>query len=45
MTVTVDVAPNAPPSVTNTRDVAGGGDVNTANNTATDVTTILRGRT
>ena len=41
VTLTVDVAPNAPPSVTNTATVSGGGDVNTTNNTASDVTTIL----
>ncbi len=43
ITITVDVAPNAPPSVTNTATISGGGDVNAANNTATDVTTILPG--
>jgi CSLREA domain-containing protein len=39
--LTVDVAPNAPASVTNMATISGGGDVNTANNTASDVTTIL----
>jgi uncharacterized repeat protein (TIGR01451 family) len=39
--ITVDVAASAAASVTNTATVSGGGDVNTANNTATDVTTIL----
>ena len=43
VTITVNVAPNAPPSVTNTATVSGGGDVNTTNNTASDVTTILPG--
>src|SRR5262249_29565314 len=38
--VTVSVASNAPASVTNTATVAGGGEVNTANNSATDVTAI-----
>ena len=41
VTITVNVAANAPASVTNTATISGGGDVNTANNTATDVTTIL----
>jgi uncharacterized repeat protein (TIGR01451 family) len=40
VTITVNVAPNAPPSVTNTATVAGGGDVNSTNNTATDIVTI-----
>ena len=44
VTLTVDVAPNAPPSVTNTATISGGGDVNTANNTASDVTTIIPGQ-
>ena len=43
VTITVNVAANAPASVTNTATISGGGDVNTANNTATDVTTILPG--
>ena len=41
VTITVNVAANAPASVTNTATISGGGDVNAANNTATDVTTIL----
>ena len=41
VTITVNVAANAPASVTNTATISGGGDVNTTNNTATDVTTIL----
>ena len=41
VTITVNVAANAPASVANTATISGGGDVNTANNTATDVTTIL----
>jgi hypothetical protein len=40
ITLTVNVANNAPASVTNTATVAGGGESNTANNTANDVTTI-----
>ena len=39
----MNVAPSAPPSVTNTATIAGGGDVNTTNNTATDVVTIAPG--
>ena len=40
ITLTVTVATNAPASVTNTAAVSGGGDVNPANNTASDVTII-----
>jgi hypothetical protein len=40
LTVTVNVAANAPASVTNTVTVSGGGELNTANDTATDPTTI-----
>ncbi len=40
ITITVDVAANAPTSVTNTATVSGGSETNTANNTASDVTTI-----
>ncbi|HEY1376524.1 MAG TPA: hypothetical protein VGF55_07005, partial [Gemmataceae bacterium] len=40
LTLTVSVAKTAPASVTNTAAVAGGGEVNTANDTAADVTTI-----
>ncbi len=40
ITVTVNVASNAPPNVINTATVSGGGDANPANNTATDPTTI-----
>ncbi len=43
ITITVNVPATALPSVTNTADVSGGGDVNTANNTAADVTTISPG--
>jgi DNA/RNA endonuclease G (NUC1) len=39
--VTVSVATNASASVTNTATVSGGGDVNAANNTAGDPTTIV----
>jgi uncharacterized repeat protein (TIGR01451 family) len=38
--LSVDVAANAPASVTNVASVAGGGDANGANNSATDVTLI-----
>jgi uncharacterized repeat protein (TIGR01451 family) len=38
--ITVNVANNAPASVTNTAVVSGGGEVNLANDTANDVTTI-----
>jgi uncharacterized repeat protein (TIGR01451 family) len=41
LTLMVDVAANAPASVTNVASVAGGGDVNTANNTSSDQTTVL----
>jgi uncharacterized repeat protein (TIGR01451 family) len=40
LTLTVSVATNAPASVTNTATVSGGGEVNTANNSAKDVTPI-----
>jgi len=40
ITLTVDVAADAPALVTNTATVAGGGDVNPANNTASDATLI-----
>ncbi len=40
ITLTVNVAPAAPPSLTNTATVSGGGEINTANNTAQDITTI-----
>ncbi len=40
LTVTVNVAGNAPISVTNTATVSGGGETNTSNDTASDVTTI-----
>ena len=40
ITVNVNVAGNAPASVTNTAVVSGGGETNTTNDTATDVTTI-----
>ena len=43
LTLTVNVAPNAAGTLTNTATVAGGNDVNTANNTATDTTTIGTG--
>ena len=40
ITLTVNVASNASASVTNTATVSGGGETNTANNTASDPTTI-----
>lgn len=40
ITVNVNVASNAPASVTNTAAVSGGGETNTANDTASDPTTI-----
>jgi uncharacterized repeat protein (TIGR01451 family) len=40
ITLTVNVAANAPASITNTATVSGGSDGNTTNNTATDVTAI-----
>ena len=43
ITVTVTVASNAPASLTNLVAVSGGGDVNAANNTASDPTTIMAG--
>ena len=42
ITLTVNVAGNAPASVTNTANVSGGGEVNTANDTASDPTTITQ---
>ncbi len=41
ITLTVNVAGNAPSLVTNTATVAGGGDVNTSNNAATDPTMVV----
>lgn len=40
ITLTVAVAPNAAPSVTNVASVGGGGEINTTNNAASDPTTI-----
>jgi uncharacterized repeat protein (TIGR01451 family) len=40
VTVTVNVAANAPATVTNSVTVSGGGETNTSNNTATDPTVI-----
>ncbi len=40
ITLTVNVAANAPASVTNTASVSGGGEANTSNNSANDPTTI-----
>ncbi len=42
ITVTVNVASDAPGSVTNTATVSGGGETNTANDTASDPTTIIQ---
>src|SRR5262245_37400354 len=41
ITVTVNVAANAPPSVTNTATLSGGGDTTPGNNVANDPTTII----
>ena len=41
LTLTVNVSSTAPASVTNTVAVSGGGEVNTANDTASDPTTIV----
>ncbi len=41
ITLTVNVASSAPPSLTNTAAVSGGGDANPANNAASDVVTIV----
>ena len=41
ITLTVNVASNAPGSVTNTATVSGGGDNTPANNTANDVTVVM----
>jgi uncharacterized repeat protein (TIGR01451 family) len=43
--VTVNVAANAPASVTNVATVSGGGEINTANDVANDPTTILQATT
>ncbi|HKP36537.1 MAG TPA: hypothetical protein VJT71_06735 [Pyrinomonadaceae bacterium] len=43
ITLTVNVATNAAPSVTNSVSVSGGGETNTGNNSANDVTTIDAG--
>lgn len=40
ITLTADVSPTAPVSVTNTVSVSGGGETNTGNNSASDATTI-----
>src|SRR5205085_5715551 len=40
ITLTVNIAANAPSSVTNTATVSGGGETNTSNDTANDITTI-----
>ena len=44
VTLTVDIESDAPASVTNTATIAGGGDVNTSNNIATDTTLINTGQ-
>lgn len=43
LTLTVNVAANAPPGVTNTATVSGGGETNTSNDTANDPTAINPG--
>jgi uncharacterized repeat protein (TIGR01451 family) len=40
ITLTVNVGSGAPASVTNTATVSGGGEINTSNNTANDLTTV-----
>src|SRR5207247_2156279 len=42
ITLTVNVANNAPVSITNTATVSGGAEVDTANDTATDVTNVIQ---
>ena len=42
ITLTVNVAANAPPTVTNSVTVSGGGEINTSNNTDTDPTTVVQ---
>ncbi len=42
VTVTVNVAGNAPPLVTNTARVSGGGEISVGNNTASDPTTVIQ---
>ena len=42
ITLTVTVANNAPAAVTNTVTIAGGGEINTGNNSASDPTTIVQ---
>jgi uncharacterized repeat protein (TIGR01451 family) len=42
ITLTVDVAPDAPASMSNIATVSGGGETNTANNTATDPITVIQ---
>ena len=41
ITLSVIVNPNAPASVTNSVTVSGGGETNTANDTASDVTAVF----
>ena len=45
ITLTVNVASDAPGSVTNSASVSGGGETNTANDTATDITNIATSST
>jgi uncharacterized repeat protein (TIGR01451 family)/CSLREA domain-containing protein len=42
ITLTVDVADDAPPSVTNSVTVSGGGEIATGNDSATDPTTVVQ---
>ena len=42
VTVTVNIAANAPASVTNSASVGGGGETNTANDSASDITAITQ---
>jgi uncharacterized repeat protein (TIGR01451 family) len=43
ITLTVNVAGNAPASITNTATVSGGGETNTSNDTANDLTAVTAG--
>jgi uncharacterized repeat protein (TIGR01451 family) len=40
ITITVNVSATAPASVTNTASISGGGEINTANNSSSDATTV-----
>ena len=40
--MTASIAANAPPTILNMATVSGGGDGNTANNSASDTATVIR---